>query len=105
MKSCYLDVVKTLGDRIRARYPGAKLWIYGSCAREEAGPESDIDICVVLPDFNAEDRTTISDMAWEIGLANDVPIATVVIGEENFTSGPMSVSGLVENIRSEGVQA
>ena len=92
-------------DKIRNRYPGAIILAFGSHAKGTATPESDLDICVVLPKMEPDDRIAISDIAWETGLNHDLHLSTVVVSQKDFEHGPLSVSPFIEAVRNEGVAA
>lgn len=70
-----------LGDRLEAVY------LYGSRARGDARPDSDIDVLVVLRGefdyFKTLDQ--ISDLAWTLSLDNDVVITQVLISKEKYS--------------------
>jgi len=70
------DLVKKLKDRADAiRAMGAtSLYVFGSTASDEAGPDSDLDFCVVLPD-KAPDSLYgpgVHRALWGVGTAADV---------------------------------
>ena len=98
-------VLTELTARIRERFPGARVWVYGSRARGTAAWDSDFDVCIVLQQVDQEIDRWIRDMAWEVGFENDRVITTVVMDQEEFEHGPMSESTLVGNILQEGVAA
>ncbi|MBY0330707.1 MAG: nucleotidyltransferase domain-containing protein [Acetobacteraceae bacterium] len=54
-----LEEAELLAGRIRARFPGAETWLFGSLARGRPRRGSDIDLAVVLPDAAFEDRRMI----------------------------------------------
>jgi uncharacterized protein len=85
--------------------PSARIWAYGSRVRGDAEEFSDLDVCVVIPEFTSERRTAISHIAWEVGFERERLITTVVFSEHEFEHGPMSASSLVMNIRREGLAA
>jgi len=101
----YLDLLKKFAVKVRSKYPEARIWAFGSYPRGTATEESDLDVCVVLNELKPEDRFVISDLAWETGFEHDILISTIVIPEDEYENGPLSVSLLVELIRSEGVAA
>lgn len=98
-------IVATFAARVRARFPTARIWVYGSRCRGDVERESDLDVCVVLNQVDRQADARIRDAAWEIGFDNDRVISTVVMDELQFEQGPMSESTLVANILREGVAA
>jgi predicted nucleotidyltransferase len=78
------------------------LVLYGSQARADAEPGSDIDVLVVLEgpvDPMQEIARTELDVA-QISLEEDVAIATVFVSREQFQR---EQSPLLMNVRREGV--
>ena len=98
-------VLTELAARIRGRFPGARVWAYGSRAHGTAAWDSDFDVCIILQQVDQEIDRWIRDTAWEVGFANDRVITTVVMDKEEFEHGPNSESTLVGNILQEGVVA
>ena len=50
---CLLDEIRAKRDEIYAiarRHKAEKLWVFGSCARKEERPDSDVDFLVALGD-------------------------------------------------------
>ncbi|MFW6108185.1 MAG: nucleotidyltransferase domain-containing protein [bacterium] len=78
------------------------LVLYGSRARGDAAPGSDIDVLVVLrgPVSPCEEIERTSDILAELSLESGETIACVFMDEARFRSrnGP-----LLRNIRREGV--
>lgn len=105
MQKEQLRILKEFAEKVRSAYPKALVWAFGSRARGTATAESDLDICVVIPEMGPDDRLAISDMAWEVGFSHDLHISTVVISEKDFEQGPVSASPLLNTIRSEGIAA
>jgi len=98
-------VLETFAARVRERFPAARVWAFGSRARGEGEWDSDFDVCVVLDEFNAAADQALSEIAWEVGFANDRVITIIPFSRDQFESGPSSESALVETIRREGVAA
>ena len=92
-------------ERVRAAAPEARISAFGSRARGTAHPESDLDLCVVLPAVTPQTREAIYGIAWEIGFAEGRVLAPIVLSDEDFESGPLSASTLVRAIRRDGVAA
>jgi uncharacterized protein len=101
----HLRILNNFSEKLRKTFPEARVWLFGSYAKGEETSESDLDVCVVLPEIKREDRLAISDIAWEVGLSYDIHISTIVISQSNFEHGPVSSSSLIHAIRTEGVAA
>jgi len=84
------------GEQLRA------LVLYGSLARGEWTPDSDIDVLVLLD--NAMDakveRDRVWGLAWELNHRCDTLVAPLVLAEDEFRRG---LSPIFFNIRREGV--
>ena len=91
--------------RIRKRFPGARIWAFGSRARGGGGWDSDFDVCIVLDRLDDKRDKWIREVAWEVGFQNECVITTIVFDADQFENGPMSESTLVANIMREGIAA
>jgi predicted nucleotidyltransferase len=105
MRKAQQRILQEFAKEVRIKYPGALIWAFGSYARGTATDESDLDVCVVVPEMQHRDRLVISDLAWEIGLVHDLYLSTVVFSERDFKTGAISASPLLATIRDEGVAA
>ncbi|MCI8293473.1 MAG: nucleotidyltransferase domain-containing protein [Hespellia sp.] len=102
------DVVEKFAKEAKGIY-GKKLQeiiLYGSCARGDFAVDSDIDILVLL-DVPKEDisveRKKILDVSDQLDLEYDVVLSPVFQNYQLFQKY-MSVSGLYQNVRKEGVK-
>ena len=98
-------LLELFAQRVRRVVPSAAVWAFGSRARGTAHPESDLDLCVVVPRVTLEVREAVHAAAWEIGFEHSRVLAPILLSEEDFERGPMSASTLVANIRRDGVAA
>jgi predicted nucleotidyltransferase len=88
-------VVAIYGERLR------DLYVYGSYARGEARPGSDLDVMVVLDRIESywdEIQRTSRDNA-ELSLQHDLSISTVFTTEDRWRLG---ASPFLRTIRDEG---
>ena len=90
----YLNVLRRHG------LPVSKGIIYGSNARDEAGPDSDIDLLVISPLFDENPRARVGEM-WRLASEVDSHIEPVPVGEKRFEKD--DVSPLLEIARQEGL--
>lgn len=105
MQNKQIKILREFADKVRNMYPNARIWAFGSFVRGTAKAESDLDLCVVLPQMHPDDRLIISDIAWEVGFGHDLHLSTVVLSAQDFEQGPISVSPLLDAVRNEGVAA
>ena len=92
-------------ERVRAHAPSAVIYAFGSRARGTADPESDLDLCVIVPEVTREISDAVGTVAWEIGFEAGRVLAPIMVSADAFERGPLSASTLVANIRREGVSA
>ena len=97
------ELLDAFARRVRLVVPSAGIWAFGSRARGSAHPESDLDLCVVVPEATRDLRESVHRSAWEIGFEHGRLLALVILTAEDFERGPMSASTLVANIRRDGV--
>jgi hypothetical protein len=60
--------------RLVEYYHPERIYLFGSAARGDGGPDSDLDFCVVLPDDAPPDlyRPGVHSALWDVGTAADV---------------------------------
>ncbi|MDZ7290877.1 MAG: nucleotidyltransferase domain-containing protein [candidate division KSB1 bacterium] len=91
------DLQKLYGDRLVA------VVLYGSYARGKAGSQSDVDIAMVLKDYDRDfieiDRT--SEIVARLSLAYDTTIALIPLRERDWRE---KHSPFLQNVRCEGVE-
>jgi len=95
-----VDVFKTLLNR---KLKVSELVLFGSRARGDADPDSDLDVLVIVDDLSPEFEEYISDCAWEAGFEYGIVIVPVVFSRNEWENGPERYSLLAEAIKSEGV--
>ena len=86
---CMLDEIRARRDEIYAlarKHKVERLWVFGSCARREERPDSDVDYLVKSGDsMTAGDRLSfkfaVSDM---LGCRTDVVSVTQLLGSPRF---------------------
>ena len=96
-----LDRFKSL---VEERVPLHQVILFGSRARGDAHPDSDMDVLVVTE--RAWDWDTcefIGLCAWEAGFDESVLVVPVVFSRDEWENGPERSSLLALAVRSEGV--
>jgi predicted nucleotidyltransferase len=77
--------------------------VFGSRARGDTRPDSDLDVLVLVAHLTPALRKLISHCAWEIGFAAGILIQTVVMTREQAEQGPEQSSLLMLAIKEEGI--
>ena len=77
--------------------------LFGSRARGDGMKDSDMDIFIVVPELTPGLDKKISGAAWEIGMDNDVVIATVVCTPEDLDKPGFRGSPFLNMIAKESV--
>lgn len=78
--------------------------IFGSKARGDASPDSDIDIMIEVEDYTPEIESAIDDLVFEINLAHDCFISIIIFSKNELDKGPLSESSLYKVIEKEGIR-
>jgi predicted nucleotidyltransferase len=80
------------------------LRVFGSRARGDAAPDSDLDVFIELEELTPELRLRISEIAWEVGFEMDRVIFTVVTTRSELEDGAMGANPLYLDVEREGVR-
>ena len=76
------QIARRVKRRLLAEIPLKRLVVYGSRARGNPAPYSDLDLYIELNSAVSRDlRRKIREIAWEISLDSGVVISTLVAGE------------------------
>jgi len=97
------SVATTFKRRLQGISPVLDMRVYGSRARGDAAPDSDLDIYIEMESVTPQLRRQISEVAWEVGLEMDRVISTLVVTSEQLEHGPMGVNPIILNVQAKGV--
>ena len=93
-----------LVDKLRAHY-GPRLvhtFLFGSKARGDDGPNSDIDVLAVLDAVDEREREAISALVYEALESTGIYIQTVVLSVEEFEHPKGQLRWLTSFVREDG---
>ena len=63
--------------------------VYGSKARGEESPESDIDVMIEVENYTPEVEALIDELVFETNLDHDCLISAVIFGSKELHEGPL----------------
>ena len=99
-----LALLLRCAEAVHKNYPGARIILYGSQARGEATPESDVDILILLNSgISSQERNGIHDMLYEIGLEHDVAISTLIKSIWHWEQPMSRATSLYQAVQNEGI--
>jgi uncharacterized protein len=91
---------------LRGRYPIERIVLYGSKAKGTDTSESDIDLLLVTTvPLSWRDRDAITEALFDIQLAHDVVISTLVVPRSEWIDGVYPVLPIHAEIERYGVAA
>lgn len=93
-------IVEVIRKATNEMFPGMEIWLFGSEARGDARPDSDIDLLVLLDkeDIGLEDEMKISTPLYQIELETGVSINPFIVSKKLW--GKM-VTPFYENVMRE----
>ncbi|MEN6338163.1 MAG: nucleotidyltransferase domain-containing protein [Phycisphaerales bacterium] len=87
---------KIYGPRLRGVY------LYGSGARDQLTPDSDVDIAVVLDEVDDSEHERASQLGCDLSLEYDTLVSFLFVSEADFQKGRFAIHRI---IRKEGIAA
>lgn len=101
LERAVLDRFKAL---VNARTALHQMFVFGSRARGDADPDSDLDVVVILEDSSSqESHNLVSECAWEAGFDQGMVIVPVVFSRDEWENGPERSSLLAQAVEREGI--
>lgn len=98
------EVLRRLKHSIEGSVRLSEMILFGSRARGDAEPDSDMDILVILDEsVSKQSRKIVSDNAWEVGFEAGIVVVPIVVSRESWENGPEQASLLAQAVREEGV--
>jgi uncharacterized protein len=98
------QAISELKKALMRKYGLVDFRVFGSKARGDADPDSDIDVMIELEDYTPEIESAIDDLIFDINLSHDCFISTVMFSRKELEEGPLSESPLYKVISREGIR-
>ncbi len=98
------QILETFKSSLLKRLEVHKVILFGSRARGDAEPYSDMDVVVVLDKLSGvHDADYISECAWEAGFESGIVIVPIVYSRDEWEKSPERYSLLAMAVEKEGV--
>ena len=98
------NIIDTFSLLLKKKLGIHRIELFGSRARGDAEPDSDMDVLVIVNEISPELEDYVSECAWEAGFKDGIVIVPVVFTRDEWENGPERYSLLAEAIRAEGVR-
>jgi predicted nucleotidyltransferase len=98
------EIARELRRRLEQAVKIEDFRVFGSRARGEATPDSDLDVYLVVTELTPALRRWIDEVAWEVGFDRDRVISTLVTTRRGLEQGPFGAQPVVQAIEREGVR-
>ena len=100
-----MNVLLRCRDVVHLDYPDAQIILYGSQARGQVQPESDVDLLVLLGDeAPAATKRHIHDLLYDVALAEDVVISSIIKSRHKWNLPISQATPLYQIIEKEGIK-
>ena len=96
--------LQELKKRLMSAFPVVELVVYGSAARGEATPESDLDVLVVTDrPVSHREKYFMVDVACGVNLEHGSNISLLIVDRESWEAGLLSEMPIREEVARDGV--
>jgi uncharacterized protein len=95
--------LKKLKAALTRDFPLVELRLFGSKARGDSDKESDIDVLVVLEDYDWDTRMAVVDLCTDISIDHGVLLTPVLYSRAEYDSDLTKVTPFYQAVAREGV--
>lgn len=97
-------VLESFKALLSERFSLFKMVLFGSRARGDADPASDMDVVVILDGpLNEKIKEEVSDCAGQAGFEEGIVLVPVVFTRDEWENGPERHSLLIQAVEAEGI--
>ena len=98
-------IIKRFDALLTERVGEHELTLFGSRARGDADPDSDMDVLVIVDGpVDRAVRDSVSECAWEACWQEGIVVASVTVSKREWEEGPERESLLAIAVRAEGLR-
>jgi predicted nucleotidyltransferase len=97
------SAVQEASNRLKSELPVSRVILFGSQARGQAAPDSDIDLLILTTAPVTKGlKDKISDILFEIDLKDDVILTSIKVQENEWDNGLVSQMLIHEEVERDG---
>lgn len=98
-----LRIAAEVKKRLLEKFNIMDFRLFGSRAHGAATWDSDMDIYIEIESLTNEQRRLINEIAWEVGVEQDLVIMPVVITKDQLENSPFQATPIYQAIQQEGI--
>jgi predicted nucleotidyltransferase len=98
-----LAALRKLKESLARDFRLVELRLFGSSARGDSDKESDIDVLVVLEDYDWDTKMAVVDLCTDISIDSGVLLAPVIYSATEFGSDLTKATPFYQAVMKEGV--
>lgn len=96
--------LEEIKHRVSALFPVRQYIVFGSKARKEALPDSDIDLLILTNNrLSTSEKSRITHEIFEVNIEYDTNYSRVVVDVDEWENGMTSVLPFHDNVLKDGV--
>jgi predicted nucleotidyltransferase len=103
LKSNEAAALKKLKESLERNPRFVQMKLFGSKARGDSDRESDIDVLIVLEDYDRESRNAIYDLCYDLSVDFSVVLAPVIYTRKEFESDLTRATTFYQALAREAV--
>ncbi len=98
-----MEIAREAKEKLSQQIPVFDLRLFGSRARGDDTPESDLDIHIETVSLTRQQQQIVSDVLWEIGFEHGVVVAPLIFSREDIENGPLFASPIYKAVMRDGI--
>ena len=97
-------IAKQLKKWLSKEVPLVDLIVFGSRARGDDEPDSDMDVFIEIERIDSQIKDKIENIVWEVGYENYILISSLIFTRHEIENTALRASPIVMSIAEEGIR-